>query len=498
MKINSNSRKLLLTILIAYGGVLWLNVWHQIGHSHGTIGLSPLLYWLRDSIIILLPVMLAVWTGTAITQWLSDRSNGRMSPFAQSSLSVVLMGLLTSVAFIMIESNHSLRTGIGNDFALEVSICRTINSASYQMVETLFRSFSDFQIARIYVLLKDGISLILANMGITVLLTLTLSELEKQLGPDAAPKAKKPILQPVKNVRILPAAVIAFSLMLAYGGSLWLTILHPANGASWIQDASMFLPLVILSVIIALRISRLLLDRYGEGASKLLESTIIISLVALISSIALGLGSTILNIWSQTHHQVGGKELSQLAHWGYEGLLSLVASSTLTALVYTLLQGNLWTDQPIQSLPWQVPYAKLGRQFTALGLAVVMIPSLLGLANGDSVFASGPSTCPASAPVKTFDVSAIDVTIWLDRFGVHDPNAHMYVLDSMIPAVRAQEAAGPSSLSIGLRDDPIQPLAIRANQGDCVVINFTNNASAAVDSTSSTYGMHIDGLADQP
>ncbi len=89
--------------------------------------------------------------------------------------------------------------------------------------------------------------------------------------------------------------------------------------------------------------------------------------------------------------------------------------------------------------------------------------------------------------------------MWLDRFGVHDPNAHMYVLDSVIPAVRAQEALGPNGLSIGLRDDPIQPLAIRANMGDCVVINFTNNASAAVGSATTTniYGMHIDGLAFQ-
>ncbi|MBA3327355.1 MAG: multicopper oxidase domain-containing protein, partial [Solirubrobacterales bacterium] len=42
---------------------------------------------------------------------------------------------------------------------------------------------------------------------------------------------------------------------------------------------------------------------------------------------------------------------------------------------------------------------------------------------------------------------------------------------------------------IGLRDDPIQPLVIRANIGDCVEINFTNNASGG------DFGMHIDGLA---
>ena len=43
-------------------------------------------------------------------------------------------------------------------------------------------------------------------------------------------------------------------------------------------------------------------------------------------------------------------------------------------------------------------------------------------------------------------------------------------------------------MSIGLRTDPIQPLVIRANEGDCVEITFTNNA------TGGDYGVHIDGL----
>ena len=38
-------------------------------------------------------------------------------------------------------------------------------------------------------------------------------------------------------------------------------------------------------------------------------------------------------------------------------------------------------------------------------------------------------------------------------------------------------------------NDPIQSLVIRANQGDCVEIKFTNQASGG------DYGVHIDGLA---
>ena len=80
-----------------------------------------------------------------------------------------------------------------------------------------------------------------------------------------------------------------------------------------------------------------------------------------------------------------------------------------------------------------------------------------------------------TANVKTFNVSAIDVKITINRFGDNDPLGMMYVLDENIGAVRAQEnKLLPDRVSIGLRDDPIQPLVIRANVGECVVINFTN------------------------
>ena len=101
---------------------------------------------------------------------------------------------------------------------------------------------------------------------------------------------------------------------------------------------------------------------------------------------------------------------------------------------------------------------------------------------------SGPGTpCPTGASLKTYDVKAIDVDIPLNRFGDHDPDGKMYVLADQVDAVRAQEQS--RKVSIGLGDDPIQPLVIRANQGDCVQINFTNEASGG------EYGVHIDGLS---
>ncbi len=99
--------------------------------------------------------------------------------------------------------------------------------------------------------------------------------------------------------------------------------------------------------------------------------------------------------------------------------------------------------------------------------------------------ASTPSTTTAaanpcaSAPHDTFNISAINVNMPLNRYGVHDPNGFMYVLNSDISAVRAEEKS--QQVSSGLQGgDAIQPLVIRAHQGDCVTVNLTNATTSGV------------------
>src|SRR5437763_1528168 len=110
---------------------------------------------------------------------------------------------------------------------------------------------------------------------------------------------------------------------------------------------------------------------------------------------------------------------------------------------------------------------------------------------------TGPAVPPASAddtatascataPKRTYTVYAINVDITIDRFGDHDPFGFMYVLADDLNAVRAQEAAlekaaapgaDPATgakVSNGLRQDPIQPLVLRARLGECVSITLTN------------------------
>ncbi len=95
---------------------------------------------------------------------------------------------------------------------------------------------------------------------------------------------------------------------------------------------------------------------------------------------------------------------------------------------------------------------------------------------------SAGQRCPANAPVKEYHVSAINVEITLSRFLDYFPG-YMYVLKENVEKVRGEEAANrearekendPGAVSNGLQGDAIQPLVIRANQGDCLKLTLHN------------------------
>jgi len=127
-----------------------------------------------------------------------------------------------------------------------------------------------------------------------------------------------------------------------------------------------------------------------------------------------------------------------------------------------------------------------------------------------SVAAGGTpyNACTSGGPVKEFDVHAINVDITINRYGDHAPG-FMYALAANIPAIRAFESSlattrarlaatgnvnldepGLVRVTPGLRKDPIQPLAIRANLGDCVKIHFTNDVTDGFPAS-----IHILGLS---
>jgi hypothetical protein len=128
--------------------------------------------------------------------------------------------------------------------------------------------------------------------------------------------------------------------------------------------------------------------------------------------------------------------------------------------------------------------------------------------NGLAVPSPDPHCGPSSsAPMRSYNVDAINVPITLNRFGVHDPFGFMYTLDQNEQAtVNFANAAvkNPSMLSVGVQDDLLQPLVIRANLGDCLTINLRNDLTNGYDVNLQGYtqnvipdvSMQIQGVAE--
>ncbi|MEW6544345.1 MAG: multicopper oxidase domain-containing protein [Nitrospirota bacterium] len=106
--------------------------------------------------------------------------------------------------------------------------------------------------------------------------------------------------------------------------------------------------------------------------------------------------------------------------------------------------------------------------------------------------------CPAGVPTKQYDVSMISVEITLNRWLDYYPG-YMYALTEDIGKIRAEEAKNkaarekegfdPGAVNTGLQGDAIQPLVLRANQGDCVKLTLRNQMSEETGS------LHVSGAS---
>ncbi len=92
--------------------------------------------------------------------------------------------------------------------------------------------------------------------------------------------------------------------------------------------------------------------------------------------------------------------------------------------------------------------------------------------------------CPAAAPVKSYDVSAISHDIAYNRYGDHDPFGLAYVLTEDADAVRS-----------GAK--PLEPLVLRVNEGDCIQVTLRNEVDWEHFNTHGRLGT-LDGDAPMP
>src|SRR6185437_5319603 len=219
--------------------------------------------------------------------------------------------------------------------------------------------------------------------------------------------------------------------------------------------------------------SRMGLDR--PGASAALNKAAIISLIftVLMTPAALlvpAAGTTLASGALGGGSGIGGGLLNGLAG----ALLGQAAGLPLLFVTLVMLDSLQAADSPLQPgastrrtrLP-RFAYiisalALLGVYGTTSGMAVASTSS-------SGTMTGGSSNPCSTAPHDTFNVSAINMTMILNKYGVNDPNAMQYVLNSNIAAVRAEDKAG--TVSSGLQgNDPIQPLVLRAHMGDCVTV----------------------------
>ena len=255
--------------------------------------------------------------------------------------------------------------------------------------------------------------------------------------------------------------ILVLSLALAYGSGLWLFLIHQAEGAiandaapalvQWLRDSTLMLPLVLLAVWLGVRVTSRVLRPFGE-ASALLRAGTAIAIVALLTSVGEALASPLRDAAFGGQHIHQGVALPLPVHMAYVGFLALAANLLLATLVLGLLRGRFWTSEPRVRLQSLIEAPVLRRGF-AVAVTALMAATAVGSGQSAALAAgsgTGIGPCPASAPIKTFDVSAIDMKMWLNRFGDNDPQAQMYVLDSMISG-----RAGPGER----RDRPRCPSA---------------------------------------
>ena len=164
--------KIVLAALISYSGILWLNLQHEFVYTRSAIQFPPVSNWLRDAMIVLIPVMLAVWIGIGLTQWVIDRFGRRLSSSTQSMLAAAILGGVTSLSIILIEANRVFQTGIGSDFIFLANICGRIYPNGNPMLSLLRWLFPITQAFRLHILLQDWFNLALINLAITLLLVI--------------------------------------------------------------------------------------------------------------------------------------------------------------------------------------------------------------------------------------------------------------------------------------------------------------------------------------
>ena len=266
--------------------------------------------------------------------------------------------------------------------------------------------------------------------------------------------------------------------------------MHEAHGvgpvAHWLYGSAAMIPLSVLALWLATPLSRRLAALlYGEEAATAYAARVVWALTAAAAYAALGVPADGL---AMQHPEAG----SFLAQAGRDAGVTLGAAFLLL-LAFAALRGTPW-EAPRSINLWR-PRAMATFAGLAAGVFLVVGPSFFGSALGDTLNSpagaqQAAGQCNAASYDRSYDVAATNVEIPFNRWGGNniDPHGEVFVLqgdkDAMknwdVPLNQVRQggsyAPGPDPAD-GRRLRP-RPLVIRANAGECVKVDLTNELDA--------------------
>jgi len=502
MKTEIIVKKFSLVVLLSLGSILWLNVWHRLEHEHGLSSPEPVLNWLRDALLFLLPVMAAVWFGGLILQRWLDRSAKQRGTRMQIVLSSVVLGGFSTLVVILMESNNFLHSAVGNDFALKASLCRALISNGSPILDLLSRMFSTMQLAKMYVALGDFATLTLVNAAITSLWMLTIRELKIQIS-----ESKTSFKVQLAELWFSQAGrtILVMGLAFSFGGLAWMQFLHETSGAfesnnlspilHWLRDAGLALPAILIAILLGLTTWRSLNNLTTNATVQKSSLALILSISV---TVVFMLGVPVHHVFfdhsqpaeiypfAEEHDAMdmmtSAPVMSETGLWDHaveDGLLSLPVNLGISLfLVFFLDISLLETETSIrrrQRIQRERPVVKgsLALRSTLTVLTFLATPSL--------ALSMGPAVVQQNGCVRTIyaDVVALDQQFYYNRLGAWNPAGMIYalrrdVVDNTTGLTEAEGGAlNPGQVSLRSDKRP-RPLVLRANIGDCLEIHFTN------------------------
>ncbi|HEY5669583.1 MAG TPA: hypothetical protein VIS10_06255, partial [Anaerolineales bacterium] len=249
------------------------------------------------------------------------------------------------------------------------------------------------------------------------------------------------IANPKKNAHTRPRDIlnrallrlVALSLAIAYGGGLWLHLLHEFEGGHelmpvhpvlhWLRDASLALPLITLAAWLALRLAASFTRAKGWQAARLRSRLVEVAALTLLTSGFVMAGNPIHGLLFGASHQ---HETSFTSHLLRDGLLSLLMNLFIVWVFVFLWPAT--APRPERRRPARklmLGSASLAAVVIVAAMLLSPLSALTGLPQLLPQPASAAATCVRTI---TADIVALDQPFYYNRLGAIQANGMMYAL----------------------------------------------------------------------